>query len=926
VQFRVLGPVEIHLDGEVISLPRRQERCLLGILLLTPGQVVPADRLCTLLWDDNPPEHARATLRTHAARIRAVLARAGDGVSLESQYGGYVLHVDPDTVDAHVFRQLLDRAETTTEPATRDGLLHRALALWHGRVLQGAASDGLRTRLCADLEELHLHAIEESVATGLALGRHRELLAELADLTATHPARERLTELHMRALYAAGQIAEALDAYTRFRTRLADQLGLDPSARLGDLHRAILRGERLPGTAAPTPDPVRPAQLPADLTSFAGRAGHLSRLDDLLTRPTTAVVISAIDGTGGVGKTALAVHWAHRVRTRFPDGQLYVNLRGFDPADTPVPPGDAIRRFLDALHVPPQRIPADLDAQIGLYRSLLADKRILVLLDNARDPDQVRPLLAAAPGCLTVVTSRNRLTGLIAVDGAQPIALDLLSVAEARELLAARLGTDRVAAEPDAVDELIERCARLPLALSIAAARAAIAPEVPLGDIAAQLSAAEDALDVLTGDDTATNLRAVFACSYRTLSPPAARLFRLLGLHPGPDTSAPAAASLAGIPPKAVEPLIAELVRAHLLTGTTPGRYAFHDLLRAYAREMAQAGERDAATRRVLDHYLHTAHAAANTLAPHRAPITLGPIAPGVTPETAPEFDHARAMAWFTAEHAVLVSAIQRAAGHFDLHAWQLPVTMTEYLVRRGHWSDHLTAQRTALDAARRLGDRQAAAHVHRLLGFVYVRSARPDDARHHLEQALHLSRELGDLTSEAHVHHNLGMVLERQGHLEDALHHAEQALDLYRKAGNGPGTAMALNGVGWYHALLGRYGPALEHCGQGLALLKEFGDVRGQAATWDSLGYVHHRQGSYAEAVTCYAHAVEMHRSLGERYNEALVLDHLGDSHRAAGDPAAAAQAWQRALTILTQLDHPDADEVRAKLADQSTVDGTGA
>ncbi|TML22344.1 MAG: SARP family transcriptional regulator, partial [Actinobacteria bacterium] len=426
MQFRILGPVEICADdGRIVPLARRQERCLLGILLLDPGRVVPADRLCALLWDDNPPEQARAILRSHITRVRAALAGARE-VALDFQQGGYVLHAEPETVDVHRFRRLLDRAGTTTDAGTRERLLRQALALWRGPALDGAATPRLRTRLCADLEEQRLHASEEAIAAGLVLGRHRELLAELADLTGTHPAREHLAELHMRALYATGRTAEALAAYTRLRTHLADQLGLDPAPALQRLHRSILRREPLPDSTPPgTRSDVRPAQLPPDLPGFAGRTGQLEHLDRLLAGRTSAVVISAITGTAGVGKTSLAIHWAHRVRDRFPDGQLYLNLRGFDPAGSAVTPAEAVRGILDALGVAPQRIPDGLDAQVGLYRSLLSGKRLLILLDNARDPEQVRPLLPGSPGCLAVVTSRNRLTGLVAIDGAQPVPLDL---------------------------------------------------------------------------------------------------------------------------------------------------------------------------------------------------------------------------------------------------------------------------------------------------------------------------------------------------------------------------------------------------------------------------------------------------------------------------------------------------------------------
>jgi DNA-binding SARP family transcriptional activator/tetratricopeptide (TPR) repeat protein len=920
VRFRILGPVEIEVDGRAVTLARRQERCLLGILLLDPGRIVPAERLCALLWDDDPPEQARAMLRTHVTRVRTALAAGAQAARLEFQQGGYVLHTEPETVDAHRFSRLLDRAGELTGPAERERVLREALALWRGPALDGAATPALRTRLCADLEELRLYATEEALAAGLALGRHRELLAELADLTATHPTRERLAELRMTALYATGRTGEALDVYAELRTRLAEQLGLEPGAPVRRLQRAILRRDPPVGAdraaRAAVRLAVRPAQLPPDLTRFTGRTGELDRLSHLLDGRATAVVISAITGTAGVGKTSLAIHWAHLVRDRFPDGQLYANLRGFDPTGTAVTPSEAVRGFLDALSVPAQRIPDTLDAQVGLYRSLLAGKRVLVVLDNARDPEQVRPLLPGVSGCLALVTSRNQLTGLVAIDGADPVPLDLLSPNEARDLLAARLGTARVAAEPGAVEDLIGLCARLPLALAVAAARAATRPAEPLAEVVAQLRSTRSALDAVTGDDTATDIRAVFACSYQTLSPAAARLFRLLGLHPGPDLSAPAAASLAGVPPVEVEPLLAELTRAHLVTEPVGGRYTFHDLLRAYARELARAGaEAPDATRRLVDHYLHTAYAAA-LVDPHpRDPVEVAPVSAGVTPEPVP--DHPAAMAWFSAESAVVVGIVRLAAASgLDPQAWQLAWAVANFLYRQGHWQDFVAIQEVALDAAGRAGNRSRQAAAERFLGYALARMGRYEEAYEHLRAALDLHRDLDDPVGHAHSYSAISEAyFEPAGRYAEALDHSEQALDLYRLAGNRPGEASALDFIGWVQGRAGDYGSALVSCEKALTLHQELGNRQGEAATWHGLGYAHHHLGDHARAIDCYRHALALFRDLGDRYFEADVLANLADPYHATGDLAGARTCWQRALEILDRLEHPRADEIRAKL-----------
>ena len=663
-----------------------------------------------------------------------------------------------------------------------------------------------------------------------------------------------------------------------------------------------------------------PAQLPADVAGFVGRSdqlGHLTKLLDSGDRP-AAVVISAIAGTAGVGKTCLAVHWAHQVFDRFPDGQLYANLRGFDPAGTAATPAEVVRSFLDALDVPARRVPAGLDAQTALYRSLLADRRMLVLLDNARDADQVRPLLPGTPGCLVLVTSRNQLTGLVAGAGALPLPLDLLTTDEARDLLAGRVGADRVAAEPAAVDEIIGRCVRLPLALAIVAARAAIQPGLPMAALAAELRRLQDRLDSLATGDAGTDVRSVFSWSYRQLSGPAAQLFRLLGLHPGPDLGVSAAASLAGVPPAEVRPMLAELVGAHLVTEQVPGRYALHDLLRAYAGELAgsaepQALDRLAPVRRLLDHYLQCAHRAEAILSPARDAIELVPPLAGVTVDT---FESAEAATdWFSDEYQVLLAAVPLAVdAGLDRHAWQLAWSMAPFLDRRD-FRDAAAIQRIALQAAQRLGDPAAQGFSHLRCGRIYTLLGEFDEAQVHLEQALEAYRQAGNDPKQGDVRRGLGGLLERQGRHRDALHQVEQALARYQASGHRVGQAYALNDIGWAHAQLGDYEKALAYCGQALELARELGFRQGEADSWDSLGFAYHHLGQHTEAVAAYQQALALFRDLGNRYLEAETLVHLGEAYQASGDAEAALDRWRSALAILTDLDHPDADKVRARL-----------
>jgi tetratricopeptide (TPR) repeat protein len=650
-----------------------------------------------------------------------------------------------------------------------------------------------------------------------------------------------------------------------------------------------------------------------------GRARELAELDGLAAEPDATVVISAFSGTAGVGKTALAVHWAHRVANRFPGGQLYVNLRGFDPHAPAMEPAEALRDFLDALAVPSHQIPASLPARSALYRSLLAGQRMLVLLDNARDVEQVRPLLPGSAGCVVVVTSRNRLTGLIAGHAARPLTLDLLTPTEAVDLLAGRLGRERLRAHSGAVDEIVRRCAWLPLALTVVAAHAATHTDRPLVDIAAELGVPHT-LDMLADEDPSTDVRSVLSWSYRALKPGAAWLFRLLGLHPGPDITGPAAASLAGVPVAEVGPLASDLVRAHLLTEHSPGRYVFHDLLRTYAGELAtkvdSRPQRRAARQRMLDHYLHTAHAADRLLNPHRDRIALPAACAGAVPEAIA--DDADAMSWFGAEYRVLLAAVELAAQcGFDTHAWQLPAALASFQGRRGFWPDWVTSQRHGLEAARRLNDPTAQAHANRGLGRAYVSTNDQDNAIIHLRQARELFESLGERTAEAETCLNIGWTLGRQGRYREAVEPAQRALEIYRAAGHPTGQANAHAALGWYDINLGDHRRGIASCERALTLYREIGDRQGQAATLDSLGYAHGHLGHHDQAITYYREAVRLVSQLGDRYNEADVLARLGDTQHAAGQADAARDAWRRALTILDEIGHPTADQIRAKLGD---------
>ncbi|MEJ3746829.1 BTAD domain-containing putative transcriptional regulator [Actinomycetes bacterium KLBMP 9797] len=927
VSFRLLGEIEARVDDHPLDLGHARQRGVLAAMLIDVNQPVTADQLLERVWGDRLPQRPRNALSAYLSRLRAVLADA-DHVDITRQSGAYLVTADPMVVDLHRFRDLTARARAADDAETGESLLRQALALWRGEALAALDSPWVNAvRHTLDAERLAAELDHNDVA--LALGRHVALLGRLSAQAAAHPLDERLSGQLILALYRCGRQADALEHYERVRLTLAEELGADPSPPLRHLHRQILVADAALAVAPPRvvsrvehrADPPVPRQLPAPLPSFAHRARELAELDAVTAgageSPAAAVVV--LSGTAGVGKTTLAVHWAHRVADRFPDGQLYVDLRGFAPDGSVKDPAEVLREFLIALGVPVQSIPSSVDIQAGLYRSLMAGRRVLVVLDNVRDVQQVSPLLPGTPGCHVVVTSRNELTGLAAAQSAHLLPLDLLSPAEARDLLARRLGRERVTAEPAAMDQIVTGCARLPLALAILAARAAARPGFPLTAIVADLRDASGGLDAFTVGDTASDLRAVFSWSYQALSDGAAQLFRLLGLHPGPDIGAPAAASLCGVPLPHVRPLLAELTRASLVMERAPGRYAFHDLLRAYAVELAHTldkdVERDRAVHRLLDHYLHTAYAADERWDPSRHPIGLAAPQSGVTPERLA--DHRQALAWFTAEREVLLAVIRLAAGTgFDTHLWQLAWTLADFFDRRGHWHDWAAVLAAGLAAARRLGDGRAAAYIHRGLGRAHTRMGEFARALSHLRRARYLFTRLDDRTGQAHTQLNLAWTSGRRGSYRGAIRRARRALDLYGAAGHRVGRARALNSTGWYHAQLGEHRLAVRYCGRALTLLRAVGDRRGEANTADSLGYIHYRMGRPRAATAWYQRAVYLFRQTGDPYYEADTLTHLGDARRAVGDIDGARRAWRDALAVLEQLGHLDAVAVRARLA----------
>jgi DNA-binding SARP family transcriptional activator/tetratricopeptide (TPR) repeat protein len=958
MRYRLLGPLSVAADdGAQIAVVRPKLRLLLAALLASANGVVSADRLVDVLWIGSPPKSARQNLKTYVWALRTLLGpTAPENAPIITGRHGYGISVQPGTLDVDTFERLVTdgyEAHRNGDMSLATKHLEEALALWRGPAFDDIPDTGEVIAAEKDrLEELRLGAVERVTEAWIAGGKHAQAVAELRKWVAQEPFRERLWELLMLALYRSGAPALALSAYGRVRSVLVEEVGVEPSQRLQALQLRILNGDttlldnsdsvgdRLVDRNAVAPPKPRqdgcadadlspdadtftgvqsptPRQLPAPPYLFTGRRRELAVLTHALATPVDgAVAVSTIVGAPGVGKTWLALRWAHDNLARFPDGQLYVNLRGFDVSEPPISAKTAVRSFLDALGVPAAAVPATLEGQVGLYRSLLFGKRALILLDNARDAEQVRPLLPSHPSCAVIVTSRDRLTGLITTEGAQPVTLQLLSSEEAREMLARRIGGERMAAEPQAIRDVIELCARLPLALAMVAAQVVSRSDVSVATIVCELRDSHTRLDAL-GLGGIGDIRGVFSCSYDTLDHDAARMFRFLALHPGPEISLSAAASLAGVHSHRALVMLAELTSANLAMEARYGRYTFHDLLRAYASELADehdgAEEQELARRRMLDHYVHSAHQAYLRFGPHQRPLSLpGPDQnahlkpdPDVTPEAVP--DQEEAVKWFAREQTALVAVVDLAAdtGHYH-HALQLAVSLDGFFRQSGHWQDWLATKHVALKAAERLADRQAEALVHCRFAETYAWIGQHREIGAHLRRADDLYQELGDTRGQAYVHLCQGWVYEPRREFQEALDHAKKSLMLYRAVGDARGCADALNNVGWYYAQLGDYRRAIACCERALAEQRRVGTPPWEARTWMSIGFAYHRLGDHRKAAHCYESALRLVCGGNERYYEVRILAYLGEIYQAAANPAAAAGARQKATEVLRQLHHP--------------------
>lgn len=883
-RIRVLGPLSVHRAGEPVELGAEKQRRLLALLAIQPNQPVRREEIVDVLWGDDPPDSCSGLLHTYVARLRKALeprrVRQEPARVITTVDGGYLLSVDEEQLDLLRFEAAVKLAAQAEDPAGAERHWLDALDTWRGPVLAGLAGFAHHP-VCQALTAHRAAAVLAYAEVAGARGNHDDAVGHLRALVAAEPLHETAHARLMLALAGTGRHAAALELFDDIRRRLSDELGIDPGTELRQAHERVLRPD--------APDlRHRPAQLPADVSGFTGRAPELASLDHLLPDDGTDVRIALVVGTAGVGKTAVAVHWAHRWRIQFPDGQLYLDLRGYGP-ERPVEPGDALSGFLRALGVAGSAIPAEEDQRAARFRTELAERQLLLILDNAGSVEQVRPLLPGSASCSVLVTSRETLPALIARHGAHRVPLDLLAPEDSMSLLRTLLG-GRVAAERVAAEALVEYCVRLPLALRLAAELALARPDVSLAELAAELADERRRLDLLDGGgDPRTEVRAVFSWSYRHLPIDAARMFRLWGLHPGRALSVDAAAALAGVDLDEARRLIGVLVRAHLAEQPRPGRYQLHDLLRVYAGELAGADR--AAVTRLFDHYVAAAALAMDLHAPQER--HLRPKAPpsrfvGRRPSNPRE--------WLEVERGNLLAVASHATRNgWPEHVRLLSGILWKYLDLGGYHEDALMLH----THASALADPADRTDPLTLIGLGYWRVGRSREALRYLEEALDSARESGNRNAESYVLNTLGLVCRGLGRFADALGYLTQALALARETGDRNSEGLVLVVLGAACRGMGRYAEAVRHLELALAAARETGDRTSEGYVRVNLGDVLSAQGNHDVAVSSLEEGLALFAETGTRTSEGYALGILGGALRSLGRHDEALERLDQALAV---------------------------
>ncbi|MFI9012393.1 BTAD domain-containing putative transcriptional regulator [Actinosynnema sp. NPDC053489] len=915
LEFGVLGPLQVLADGRRLVIGRKGMRGLLAMLVLEANRVVPIDEIEDSLWADEPPATARTIVHGYVSRLRRMLEEADPAGSARilTTPPGYQLAVDPWRLDFHRARQLVSSARGKPAPI-RAQLLREALGLWRGPVLADVPGDPVTS----DLEELRLAAVEERIEAELELGRHLELVGELRQLVNEYPFRERLVGHMMRALYRSGQRADALEAYQRFHRRVVDELGIDPGPGLRLLHEQVLRddpalsspGLAEPALVPPRPGVVVPAQLPAAASGFIGRDEELAWLDRLCdSRDPAATTIAVVNGAPGIGKSELTVTWGHRRAEQFPDGLLFASLNGFAPDRDPVEPAEVLARFLLALGVPADGVPRDLDDRVGLYRSVLAKRRVLVVLDDAWDAEHVRLLLPPGAGSVVLVTTRRRLESLVVSNGARMLTLDTLSDDEAVRLVDEVVGKPVSDQEPAAVRGLVELCGNLPLALRIAAAKLVSSPEWTVEALVAQLS--DDAVRLRTLDlaDTGVGVERALAVSYRNLPPELAETFRAAGLVPGRWVSPHAIAAVCDIDLGTAAARLADLADAHLLVEQWRGGFVLHDLVRLYARGVVEHRERG--LRRLMDHYLSACDHARRLIRPASDGLdfTGDPTVPRpATPS--------QALSWFDKEWANVI-ALVHAGAEAGLHeqVWQLVRLVHTYCVTRLVSREWHGVAEFGLASARAIGDRRGEMLV---LHAVHDVNNRAGALRGTLDQARLAHRIAVDLGEPRHLVmtlDQLALALVAEGRVEEALAHHREAVELARRDGDALGEATVLNNLAQVEQRLGQREAAARHQYLAMEIYHRHGDERAYAVAMNNLAELYAELGLLPEAEDYARQGVELARGGSMQFEEAFGRQVLGAVLAQRGERVAAQAELAESLRLFVRLGSPRAMLVRTAL-----------
>ncbi|SDO31357.1 AfsR/SARP family transcriptional regulator [Lentzea jiangxiensis] len=894
MEFLLLGSLEARRAGTLLELGGPRRRAVLTMLLLHANEAVSVAQLTDAAWD-SPPVSPESNLRTYVAGLRKVL-----GDRLRTRPGhGYELVVEPGELDLDVFEDQFRAGESALiEGAAEAAADHfgRALALWRGVPTAELNAGPLLRAELTRIQERRLTAVERFAKASLELGRFDDVIDRLRLETALHPLREELWAQLMIALDRSGRRGEALEAYAAARRHVVEQVGVEPGARLRQLQQVVLES-RVPSPAALNAH----RQLPMDIAEFTGRESELRQL--CAPGPQTTVVISAIEGMAGVGKTKLAVRAAHQLVQRYPDVQLWADLHGFDADELPADPSAVLESFLRLLGVSGAQIPESLEERAALYRDRLAGKRALVLLDNAAGEDQVLPLLPGGATCMVLITSRRT---LLRLDGVRSLFLDVFTATEALALLSRIAGEDRVQADREAAERIAELCGHLPIAVALAAKRLARRPQWTMRDLLTRLERGGG-----------LGARGVFDLSYQALPENQRRLFRLLGLHPGEDVTAESAAALAGLTAFEAGDLLETLLDEHLLQQHTPGRYSLHDLLRAYAVEQVTAAEpppaRALARRRVLDWYVNTAWQSARRLNPQRK-LEIAAPDPAVHPRSFADRD--AALLWCDTERANLVAAVRDAAEH-DLpeHSWSLAQCLWDFFNLRKHWADWIDTHGIALAAARSTGDRAAEGRMLITLGIALREVRRHDEAIEHTQQALAIFRATGDRSRQEPALNNLGIAYMVQGRVDEALACYEQSAEIARELGNAHTEAVLLNNIGLLHADAGRFDVALARYLRALEIRQEIKDPYSEAILLNNIGEAHRGLLDFAEAASVVDRALVVFREIGDLYGQAESLDNLGLALDGLGDRRGAEKCWLESVALFEELGEPKADEVRGRL-----------